>query len=197
MRIVALTGNVASGKSSVDAILRSLGAHVIEADALVHEMQRAGTPVYRAIVDRFGPELLRADGELDRGALRALILSDAKAKADLEAIVHPAVAAEQRASLRAAELRGEALVIMDIPLLFEAGNPAEFTDIILVEAPVALRRHRLVHERGLSPEEADRLINIQMPSEAKHTQSQWIIANDADMTTLTHRVEKVWRALSE
>ena len=194
-RVVALTGNVAAGKSTVANLLRSWGATVIDADILVRELQRPGQPVFAAIVARFGPEILRADGGLDRGALRRQITSDPNAKRDLEGIVHPAVVARQSALIAAARQRGDSLVIADIPLLFESIGPSGFDGVILVDAPVPYRRARLIHDRGLTPSDADALIASQLPAEAKRPLSTWVIDNDRDRASLEARTRDIWEGL--
>lgn len=194
-RVVGLTGNVAAGKSTVASLLRSWGATVIDADLIVRELQRPGQPVFDAILARFGPDVRRADGALDRSMLRRRITSDSIAKRDLEAIVHPAVEARRLAQVEAARHRGDPVVVADIPLLFEVTDPAEFDGVILVDAPAAYRHARLVHDRGLSAAEADALIAAQMPAEAKRPRATWIIDNDGDRTTLAARTKAVWEAL--
>lgn len=194
-QVVALTGNVAAGKSTVANLLRSWGATVIDADVLVRELQRPGTPVFNAIVAHFGPEIRRADGGLDRAALRKQIVADPEAKRALERIVHPAVEARREALVAEARQRGDAVVISDIPLLFEAVDPARFDGVILVDAPVRYRHARLVHDRGLPPDEADALIAVQMPAEVKRPLATWIIDNDSDRATLERRTRAVWEAL--
>ncbi|HEX5631715.1 MAG TPA: dephospho-CoA kinase, partial [Gemmatimonadales bacterium] len=175
---VALTGNVASGKSTVAALFAAWGATVIDADALVHELQRPGTGVYEAIVRRFGHRIVGPRGLLDRDALRARVLADPDARRDLEAIVHPAVARRREELVADARRRGAPVVVSDIPLLFEALDPAAFDAVVLVDAPAAVRRRRLVEERGLDPAEAERLMAAQLPSAAKRARSTWVIDND-------------------
>lgn len=193
--IVALTGNVAAGKSTVAALFRQWGAAVLDADQVVRELQRPGTPVYHRIVERFGPGIVDPAGELDRPALRRLILADAAARADLNAIVHPAVRAQREGLVAAARAGGARIVVADIPLLFEASDPAEYDAVVLVDAPTPLRRQRLVTMRGLPPEDADRLIAAQMPSEGKRRRSDYVIDNDGDRTQLERRARDVWLAL--
>ena len=137
---VALTGNVASGKSSVGRLFADWGATVIDADAIVRELQQPGTPIFERIAARFGPEVVTPDGELDRGRLRALVLADPTARKDLEAIVHPAVAAERERLIDEARRRGAAIVVSDIPLLFEVMDPQAFDAVVLVDAPEQIRR---------------------------------------------------------
>ncbi len=192
----ALTGNVASGKSTVAALFAAWGALVIDADLLVHELQRPGTPVYDEIVRRFGPRIVGARGQLDRAALRARILADPAARRDLERIVHPAVARRREELLEEARRRGVPLVVSVIPLLFEALDPAAFDAVVLVDAPAAERRRRLVADRGLDPAEADRLLAAQLPSEAKRARSTWVIENDGSRADLEGRARAVWEALA-
>lgn len=194
-RVVALTGNVAAGKSTVAALLQRWGATLIDADLIVRDLQRPGEPVFEAILARFGPGVRRADGALDRAALRDRILADPEERRALEAIVHPAVEARRLALTDAARARGDAVVIADIPLLFESSDPALYDGVILVDAPVAYRHARLVHDRRLGPAEADRLIAAQLPAEQKRPRATWIIENDADRPTLEARTRAVWEAL--
>lgn len=193
---VGLTGNVASGKSSVAALFQRWGAAVIDADAIVHELQRPGTDVHAAIVRRFGPGVLLPDGALDRAALRDWVLADPGARRDLEAIVHPAVAARREELVDAARERRVPVVVSEIPLLFEALDPAAFDAVVLVEAPEAVRRRRLMEQRGLAPAEADRLIAAQMSSELKRARSRFVIENDGSPDDLERRSRAVWEALA-
>jgi dephospho-CoA kinase len=195
MLSVALTGNIASGKSTVAELFRSWGATVIDADRLVREAQTPGSPVLERIASRFGAGVVRADGTLDRAALRALVLANDAARADLNRIVHPEVERLRRRDLAEAEARGDRIVVNDIPLLFEAGDPAAFDATVLVDAPEPLRRARLIATRGLTPEDADRIIAIQMPSPAKRARSDYVIDNDTDLAVLERRARAVWDAL--
>lgn len=194
-RLVALTGNVAAGKSTVANLFRSWGATVIDADALVRELQRPGQPVFEAILRHFGPTFRRADGGLDRAALRRRIVADPAAKRDLERLVHPAVEARRQELIEAARQRGDRVVISDIPLFFEAVDPANFDGVILVDAPIPFRRARLIHDRGLPIDEADALIAVQMPAEMKRPLATWVIDNDSDRAMLEQRSRVVWEAL--
>lgn len=196
MKHIGLTGNVAAGKSSVAALFRRWGATVIDADEIVHQLQMPGTPVLAAIVRRFGPSVLHADGSLDRARLRSLILHDAGARQDLESIVHPAVLLRRLALLDESRRRGEAVVVSDIPLLFETTDPAEFDAVVLVDAPPDVRRRRLVELRGLSPADADRLIAAQAPAGPKRKRARFVIDNDADTAALEHRAGTVWDAIT-
>lgn len=192
---VGLTGNVAAGKSSVGRLFAGWGATVIDADAIVRELQQPGTPVMAAIAARFGPEVLHADGTLDRAALRRRILTEASARLDLNAIMHPAVMARRAELQAAAQARGVPIVVNDIPLLFEVTDPAAYDAIVLVDAPAALRRDRLQQLRGLSAVEANALIASQQPSEEKRARSTYVIDNTGDVAALERAARAVWQAL--
>jgi dephospho-CoA kinase len=191
----ALTGNIAAGKSTVAALFRHWGATVIDADQLVREVQAPGSPVLAAIGKRFGADLIDGSGRLDRDALRRRVLSDPAALADLNRLVHPAVL-ERRSTLEAeARARGDRIIISDVPLLFEASDPDAFDIVILVDAPPEIRRARLLATRGLSPEEADRMLAAQAPSGPKRARSTYVIDNDSDRATLEARTRAVWDKL--
>jgi len=194
---VALTGNIASGKSTVARLWAQWGATVIDADAIVRELQRPGTPVFEAIIHRFGPGLVAADGGLDRGGLRAIVFQDARARADLNAIVHPAVRARRDTLIAEARQQGASVVVQDIPLLFETMDPAAFDLVVLVDAPAALRRERLIRDRGIAAAEADRLLAAQMPAAEKRARSTIVIDNDADLVTLEARSLAAWHLIEK
>jgi dephospho-CoA kinase len=192
---VALTGNIASGKSSVAELFRRWGATIIVADELVRQVQAPGSWVLQEIAARFGREVILPDGSLDRTQLRRRVMGDRAALAQLNRIVHPAVQRRRAELLEGARVRGDRIVISDIPLLFEAANPSEFDAVVLVDAPEPVRRGRLIAERGLSPEEADRMIASQDPAGPKRARSDYVIDNDGDRAALERAAVKVWRAL--
>jgi dephospho-CoA kinase len=202
MLLVALTGNVASGKSRVADLFRRWGGTIVDADALVRELQAPGSPVLAAIAARFGPQVVRPDGTLDRDRLRALILADPEARSALNAIVHPAVERLTRERIAAARDRGDRIVVCEIPLLFEVRDPGHFDAVVLVDAPEATRLTRLRTTRGLSDEEARRLMALQLPAAAKRAwrggpgnRSPFVIENDGDLPTLERRARAVWDEL--
>jgi len=193
---VALTGNIAAGKSTVAALFEAWGATLIDADRLVREAQAPGSPILAAIAERFGNDVLDAGGGLDRAALRGRVLADPAALADLNRLVHPEVLRRRRALEDAARARGDRIVVSDIPLLFEASDPREFDVVVLVDAPAELRRARLLRERGLDPGEADRLLAAQAPSGPKRARSTFVIDNDGDRAALEARSRDVWNRLA-
>jgi dephospho-CoA kinase len=194
---IALTGNIAAGKSTVVERFRTWGATIIDADALAREAQAPGSGVLAAIAGRFGADVLGPDGTLDRAALRAKVMGDDTALTALNAIVHPAVQQRRLQLQRAARERGDAIVVNDIPLLFEVLDPAQFDAIVLVDAPVALRRTRLRALRGLSNEDADRMIAAQMSAERKRAQSHHIIENVGTLAELEEQARAVFAALRQ
>ena len=189
---VAVTGNAAAGKSTVVQWFRDWGATVIDADQLVREVETPGSPVLNAIARRFGPKVIKADGALDRDELRGRVMGDDDALASLNAIVHPAVRRLRSEIAEAARKRGDRVLVNEIPLLFEVMNPTDFDLVVLVDAPVPTRHERLVRERHLEPEDADRLIGSQMPSERKREKSQIIIDNTGSLADLEARAREAW-----
>ncbi len=192
---VALTGNIAAGKSTVADFFRQWGATVIDADELAREAQAPGTAVLAAIAKRFGAQVLRRDGSLDRPALRAKVLGNEASLAALNALVHPAVQRRREALLDAAWKRGDRIVVSDIPLLFEALDPAQFDVVVLVDAPVAVRRARLRGLRGLSNEEVDGLLAAQMPADRKRKKSHFVIDNERGLDELQRSARAVYDEL--
>jgi dephospho-CoA kinase len=195
MLSIALTGNIASGKTTVAELFRRWGATLIDADRLVREVQAPGGPVLSAIVARFGRHLIGPDGELDRGALRRRVMGDPDALAELNRLVHPEVLMRRAVLEAEARTRGDRIVVSVIPLLFEAAGPSAFDAIVLVDAPDSLRRDRLITERGLTPDEADRMMAAQQPSGPKRARSTFVIDNDGDLAALERSADEVWKKL--
>ncbi|HET7790244.1 MAG TPA: dephospho-CoA kinase [Gemmatimonadales bacterium] len=194
---VALTGNIAAGKSTVVEWFRKWGAEVIDADQLAREAEAPGTAVLAAIARRFGADVLAPDGSLDRAALRAKVMGDDTALQSLNGIVHPAVQRRRDELLEDARRRGVALLVNDIPLLFEALDPAQFDVVVLVDAPDAVRRTRLRTLRGLSNDDADRMIGSQMPAERKRAKSHYVIENDGTRADLEKKARAVFQELKK
>lgn len=192
---VGLTGNIASGKSSVAFQLAWLGATVIDADAIAREVVAPGLPALESIVKHFGPDVIGRDGTLDRAALRQRVFHDPVARATLNGIVHPEVAYRRDRLFEEAARRGDAIVISDVPLLFEVGLELTFDGVLFVDAPVALRRERLIRDRGLPPEDADAMIAAQWDSEKKRPRATWVIDNDGTRAQLQARVTEWWRTI--
>ena len=192
---VGLTGNIGSGKSTVSAIWRELGAHVIDADVLARRAVEPGSPGLRAVVAAFGADVLRPDGSLDRDAVRRRVFADAAARRRLEAIVHPEVDRLRREAEAALAAQGIRVVVHEVPLLFEVGLDASMDVVVVVDAPEAVRIRRVVETRGLERAEAERMSAAQMPAEEKRRRADVVLENDADLATLRARAETAWRDL--
>ena len=194
---MALTGNIGSGKSTVANFFRRWGATLIDADQLVREAQVPGHPALTEIAARFGPDVLQPDGTLDRPRLRARVLSEPSELEDLNRIIHPLVHRRRQELLAAARERGDPIVVSDIPLLFEAGNPAEFDVVVLVDAPESTRRSRLLASRTIDGDQIDRMMAAQLPSSAKRPRSDFIIENFGSLEELEKSAASVWQSLSQ
>ena len=197
MLLVGLTGNIASGKSTVAHLLSERGATIIDADILARRVVEVDTPAYREIVKRWGSEILAPDGTLDRAALRRRVFKDPVQLEELNRLTHPEVTRLRDRLVADARRRGDRIVICDIPLLFERHLVDEFERIVLVDAPRPLRLERLVRERGLGETEAMDMIAAQMPAELKRARADFIIDNEGTLAALERRVDEVWSALDQ
>lgn len=191
---VGLTGGIGSGKSTVSALLREHGAVIVDYDLIAREVVEPGTPGLAAIVQRFGPEVLAADGSLDRPALGAIVFADEASRRDLEAITHPAVRA------RAAELEGQVgpddVVVHDIPLLAESGERGPYDVVVVVDVPVEVQADRLVRDRGMSAEEAQARIGAQASRDDRAAVADVVVDNSGSLEELTAAVRDLWQELS-
>jgi len=195
MLLIGLTGNIASGKSTVARLLSERGATIIDADVLARRVVEPGMPAFDEIVRRWGQEVVAPDGGLDRDALRRLVFAHHEQLEELNEIVHPEVAAYRDRLVDEARQRGDRLVVQDIPLLFERGIVDQFDRIVLVDAPRPVRLERLMRERGLSETDSMDMITAQMPAELKRARADYIIENVGTVRELEERVSEVWQAL--
>ncbi len=190
--VIGLTGNIATGKSTVAGMLERLGAEVLDADKLAHRVMRAGTEVYHAVVQRFGPTVVEADGEIDRAALGQIVFADSQALSDLEALVHPAVIAETRRWL--GDARGPVAVVEAIKLL-EAGMRADCDAVWVVTSPRPVQEERLRTLRGLTGDQAQARIDAQSPQEAKVRVADRVIDNGGTLADTWRQVLQAWNAI--
>jgi dephospho-CoA kinase len=190
---VGLTGGVASGKSTVSAMFRELGAVVIDADLLAREVVAPGTEGLAEIVATFGPQVLTPDGELDRPAMGKVVFADGAARRKLEAIIHPRVRA--RGEQLEAEAGPDAVIVHDIPLLAETGQASTFDAVVVVDVPVETQVERMVDLRGMSREEAEARIAAQATREARLAVATHVIDNTGTIEDLRDRVAEVFEAL--
>jgi len=194
MVAVALTGGIGSGKSTVAARLVQRGAVLVDADAIAREVVEPGQPTLSALVDRFGPQILDRDGRLDRPALAAVAFADDGARADLDAITHPAINDEFTRRLRDAPR--DAVVICDVPLLAESAQARGrgYPLVIVVEAPEAVRLGRL-EQRGIPRADAERRIAAQASDAERRALATHVIDNGGDLDALERQVDAVWADL--
>lgn len=190
---VGLTGGIASGKSTVAAILRELGATVIDADLLAREVVAPGTPGLAQVVEAFGPDILTEDGEMDRAAVGRIVFEDEAKRKVLEAIVHPLVF-ERYAELEAAAPR-DGVVVHDIPLLAESGRAAEFDAVIVVDTPHETQVERMLRDRGMAREDAEARIAAQATREQRRAVATYVIENTGTREDLRQRVAEVFEQL--
>ena len=195
MLLVGLTGNIASGKSTVAQLLSERGATIIDADVLARRAVERGSRAFDAIVRRWGTSILAPDGHLDRAALRRVVFGNPKELEELNEIVHPEVERLREQRIDEARSRGDRVVVCDIPLLFEKKMVHGFDRIVLVDAPRPLRLERLVNDRGLRETEAMDMIAAQMPAELKRARADFVIDNATTLTELERRVNDVWASL--
>lgn len=191
---VGLTGGIASGKSTVSAILAELGAIVIDADSLAREVVARGTPGLAAVVEEFGPELLTPEGDLDRAAMGALVFGDADARRRLEAIIHPLV--HRRSAELEADAPDHAVVVHDIPLLAEVGRAGSFDAVVVVDAPAGVQVQRMVADRGWTREEALSRIAAQATREQRLAIATHVVDNTGSLEDLRRQVVAIHEELA-
>lgn len=194
---VGLTGGLASGKSTVAAVLRELGAFHVDADAIAREAIEPGGGAHEAVVTRFGRGILAPGGGIDRKALAALVFGDPAALADLNAIVHPRVREEMERRIDA-HARGEspaAVAIVDAALLVEAGFHAALDAVVVAACPPEVQVARAVARGGMTEGEARARIAAQAPLAAKLAAADYVIDTGGTVEDTRRRTEDVWRAL--
>jgi dephospho-CoA kinase len=188
--LIGLTGGIGSGKSTVARSLARRGAVVIDADAVVRELQEPGQPVLAAMVERFGGEILRSDGTLDRQSVADRVFGDAEQLAALNAIVHPAVAAEIGRRVDA-ERDGDRVVVLDVPLLVEGGR-YQVAAVVVVDVDPEVAVRRLVEHRGFSEGDARARMARQASREERLARADFVVSNAAGLPELEHEVERCW-----
>lgn len=192
MRLIGLTGGIATGKSTVDRMLEARGATVIDADAFAREAVRPGEPALDAITERFGREILQADGTLDRARLGAIVFADADARQDLDRITHPRIAELTQERIATALAGNAPLVVVDIPLLFENARESMFEGVLVVYAPVDVQVERLRERNGLDETAALQRLAAQLPIDEKRARATWVIDNSGDTATTERAVAAWW-----
>jgi dephospho-CoA kinase len=191
---VGLTGGVASGKSTVSAMLGELGAIVIDADVLAREAVAPGTDGLAAVVAAFGEGVLAADGTLDRPAVGAIVFADEEQRRTLEGIIHPRVRA--RAAEIEAEASPDAVVVHDIPLLTETGQAGSFDAVVVVDVPVETQLDRMAGLRGMSRQDAESRVAAQASREERLAIATYVVDNSGTIEELRDRVAEVFADLA-
>lgn len=195
--LLALTGGIASGKSTVAAMLQDRGAVVVDADAIVRDVQAPGSPVLAAIVEEFGSDVLSADGQLDRPALGSLVFGHPERLAALNTLVHPAVRRESERRFRdALAADPAAVVVYDVPLLAEARGGDSWDLVVVTHAPEELRVRRLVENRGLSEDDARARIRSQVSDEDRLALADVVIDTTADIADTRRQVDDLWQRIA-
>jgi len=192
--LIGLTGGIGSGKSTVSALLAQRGAVVIDADAITRELQQPGTAVFVAMMDRFGPGIVAADGTLDRQAVADIVFTDADALEDLGAIVHPAVGAEIARRLEA-EQGTDHLVVLDVPLLVESGRD-DMAALVVVDVDPDVAVARLVERRAMRADDARARMANQVSRADRLAKADLVIDNSGTLEELEAQVAALWPQLT-
>ena len=195
MVVVGLTGGICSGKSTVAAMFGNLGATVIDADQVAHELVEPDRPLFETVASTFGREVVGSDGRIDRRRLGAMVFADPEARRRLETLLHPAIIQECERRIRQAGASGAAVCLVDAALLIESGWHTRCDAVILVEASEAVRLDRVVRSRDLSQDEAMLRIRSQMPQREKRRRAHYVIKNEGSLEETTRQVQAVWEQL--
>jgi dephospho-CoA kinase len=192
MRLIGVTGGIATGKSTVDRMLAAHGATVIDADELAREAVRPGEPTLDQVAARFGHDVLLPDGSLDRARLGGIVFADPEARRDLERITHPRILELTQERIAAALASPVPLVAVDIPLLFENARESMFEGVLLVYAPFEVQVRRLRERNGLDEEAALLRLDAQLPIAEKRDRATWIIDNTNGLDATSRAVDAWW-----
>lgn len=192
MLLIGLTGNIASGKTTVSDLLAARGATIVDADVLARDAVIQGSPALDAIVARWGNGVLDPGGNLDRAALRHIVFENQSDLDALNEIIHPEVLRMRDQAIGEARARGDQVLVCVIPLLFERHLAEEFDSIVLVDAPRSVRLDRIVGERGIEETEAMKMIASQMSADLKRARADFVIENAGTMAELEAEVDRMW-----
>lgn len=193
---VGLTGGIASGKTTVGAMFRELGAHVVDSDRVTHDLLEPGQEVHDAVVQEFGRAILDANGRIDRKVLGGIVFGDESRRQALNALVHPAIQSRQDQFLEEAlEKDPNGVAIVDAALMIETGSYKRYDRIVVVVCPPEMQQRRL-GARGLTADQIEARIRSQMPLEEKARFADYLIDNSGDLPATRRQVEEVWSELT-
>jgi dephospho-CoA kinase len=191
VKLVGLTGGIASGKTTVAKMLADLGAAVVDADGLAREVVEPERDAWKEIVATFGADVLQGDRTLDRQKLRTIIFNDSAARKKLESIIHPRVRALAEERIAGHAAAGYEIVVYEVPLLFEGNLHEWLRPVVLVACDIEVQKRRLQQRDGLSREAAEKHIAAQMSLEEKRRLADYVIENDGDLADLERQVRAV------
>lgn len=195
--VVGLTGGIATGKSTVAMMLAELGARVVSADAVVHDLLRKGTSVYREVVAEFGADILASDGEIDRRKLGSIVFGDAEKRRRLEKIIHPEVLSHLRAQAQEHRHSGHGVLVLEIPLLVEVRAFDIVDKVLVVTAEQDTQIRRLEKRDGISREDALLRLSSQMPITEKVQYGNWVVSTEGTLRSTKKQVHKVWTEIQK
>lgn len=196
MKVIGLTGGIACGKSSVGAILRKLGVKVIDADEIAHRIYLPGTSGFTEVIREFGSDILDTDGQINRKRLGEIVFQSPKARAKLEEITHPAIIQEVNDLIRAAKSENCPLLVVEVPLLFEAGLEEMFDYIWVVSARPDVQLKRLMQRNHLTPEQATARLSAQLPLSKKEGKADVIVYNNNELYHLEDEIKRLLETVS-
>jgi dephospho-CoA kinase len=198
VQVIGLTGGIATGKSTVSALLEKAGAVIIDADRIARQVVKKGLPAYREIIENFGESILLPDGEINRSALGDIIFNDPQKKKLLNRIVHPHVRKEQSRQLKNIKKKDPgAIVILDIPLLIETQTYRDLSEVIVVYAPEHIQMKRLMQRDDISKADALTRIRSQMPIEEKKDKATIVIDNSGTRENTRKQTLKLFQRLKD
>ena len=186
---VAVTGGAGSGKTFVCNRLRELGLNVVSSDAIARETVAKNSPAYNRIVNYFGKKVLSSNGNLNRRELRRIIINDDAERHTLEKIIHPEITKNMMLKVYQAQQAGDAIIVLEIPLLFELGMEDNVDAIVVIRTDRKLRVQRLMDRDGVDRDEANKLINAQMPDELKVERAHFALTNNGSKKPLTKSID--------
>lgn len=197
MILVGLTGSIGMGKSTTARLFAEAGARVWDADAAVHRLYAVDGPAVAPICQVFGPEVLSAAGAVDRQRLSQLVTADPLvALRQLERIVHPLVAQDRQGAIETARADGAAVMVLDIPLLFETGAQAKVDVVVVVTAPPEVQRERVLARPGMTPEKLDAILSRQLPDAEKRRRADYLVETSQGLASARAQVQAIMERLA-